>query len=87
MRSRNIPIRNKSCSWVSNEKKFSSELVEAATSSKEVIIPEKTVFLNAFKEIPGRYFKKPDLINVDLTDYLSDDELNIFTTPDEIIRN
>ena len=63
------------------------KLLEAAKSSKELITPEKTVFLNAFKEIPERYFKKPDLINVDLTDYLSDDELNIFTTPDEIIRN
>ena len=30
---------------------------------------------------------KTDLINVDLSDYLSDDELNIFTTPDEVIRN
>ena len=53
------------------------KLLEAAKSSKELITPEKTVFLNAFKEIPERYFKKPDLINVDLTDYLSDDELNI----------
>ena len=69
------------------KKSLAVKLVKAATSSKEVISPEKTVFLNAFKDIPGRYFKKPDLINVDLSDYLSDDELNIFTTPDQVIRN
>ena len=69
------------------KKSLAVKLVEAAKSSKELITPEKTVFLNAFKKIPGRYFKKPDLINVHLADYFSDDELNIFTTPDEIIRN
>ena len=48
------------------KKSLAVKLAEAVTSSKEVIIPEKTVFLNAFKDIPGRYFKKADLINVDL---------------------
>ena len=69
------------------KKSLAVKLVEAATSGKKVISPEKTVFLNAFKDIPERYFKKSDLINVHLSNYLSDDELNIFTTPDEVIRS